>query len=274
MPTTSTWPPRGRCAEASRQRQCEARPALQLGAAPPPLFCCPPARPLRPPTIPLQVRLIDFNPVGGTTAPLLFTWEELGFGQEEGGAAGEAASEAAGEAGAAAEEAAAEEAAERPAAAEPCGSGAEQPAAAAPDQEYAEQLRRVRELALVDQCGAASDAGQRPGRVASSAEQAAEQQASASGAGGSTGSSPAAASTSAAAAAAASAAAAAGVPWLGLRLISDPVALRPHKLAYGVPYDFADASEGSALDALLKQAGTGAEELFAELQRAAANGGS
>lgn len=25
------------------------------------------------------VRLVDFNPVGGTTAPLLFTWEELGL---------------------------------------------------------------------------------------------------------------------------------------------------------------------------------------------------
>lgn len=25
------------------------------------------------------VRLIDFNPVGGTTVPLLFTWEELGL---------------------------------------------------------------------------------------------------------------------------------------------------------------------------------------------------
>lgn len=28
-----------------------------------------------------KVRLMDFNPVGGFTAPLLFEWEELGFGE-------------------------------------------------------------------------------------------------------------------------------------------------------------------------------------------------
>ena len=27
----------------------------------------------------LQVRLLDFNPVGGTTSPLLFSWEQLGY---------------------------------------------------------------------------------------------------------------------------------------------------------------------------------------------------
>ena len=27
-----------------------------------------------------KVRLMDFNPVGGATAPLLFDWEELGYG--------------------------------------------------------------------------------------------------------------------------------------------------------------------------------------------------
>lgn len=27
----------------------------------------------------MQVRLLDFNPIGGTTSPLLFTWQELGY---------------------------------------------------------------------------------------------------------------------------------------------------------------------------------------------------
>ncbi len=27
------------------------------------------------------VRLMDFNPVGGSTAPLLFDWDELGYGE-------------------------------------------------------------------------------------------------------------------------------------------------------------------------------------------------
>lgn len=28
-----------------------------------------------------KVRLMDFNPVGGFTAPLLFEWAELGYGE-------------------------------------------------------------------------------------------------------------------------------------------------------------------------------------------------
>lgn len=28
-----------------------------------------------------KVRLMDFNPVGGFTAPLLFEWDELGYGK-------------------------------------------------------------------------------------------------------------------------------------------------------------------------------------------------
>lgn len=28
-----------------------------------------------------KVRLLDFNPVGGFTAPLLFDWDELGYGE-------------------------------------------------------------------------------------------------------------------------------------------------------------------------------------------------
>jgi hypothetical protein len=38
------------------------------------------------------------------------------------------------------------------------------------------------------------------------------------------------------------------------RIITEPVALRPDKAAYGVPFDFVDDSEGSALSALLEQA--------------------
>lgn len=42
------------------------------------------------------VKVIDFNPVGGTTSPLLFSWQELGWAQglaepRENGAAAEAA---------------------------------------------------------------------------------------------------------------------------------------------------------------------------------------
>lgn len=33
------------------------------------------------------VRLLDFNPAGGTTSPLLFDWSELPYGLEAGGAA-------------------------------------------------------------------------------------------------------------------------------------------------------------------------------------------
>lgn len=31
----------------------------------------------------LQVRLVDFNPIGGTTSPLLFLWEELPFSKPQ-----------------------------------------------------------------------------------------------------------------------------------------------------------------------------------------------
>jgi hypothetical protein len=33
------------------------------------------------------VRLMDFNPVGGSTAPLLFDWDELGYGESIAGCA-------------------------------------------------------------------------------------------------------------------------------------------------------------------------------------------
>ena len=60
-----------------------------------------------------------------------------------------------------------------------------------------------------------------------------------------------------------------------LRIIEEPVALRPHALAYGVPFDFVDDSEGSALDRLMAQAGeaggAGAADLWAAL--AACQGG-
>lgn len=38
-----------------------------------------------------------------------------------------------------------------------------------------------------------------------------------------------------------------------VRFITEPVAIRPGgRAAYGVPFDFADTSEGSAVDALIK----------------------
>lgn len=48
--------------------------------------------------------------------------------------------------------------------------------------------------------------------------------------------------------------------------------MRPATLAYGVPFDFVDSSEGSALDRLMQQAQqAGAGELWAAL---AAQGGA
>lgn len=35
------------------------------------------------PALLLQVKLVDFNPVGGTTSPLLFSWDQLGYGAAE-----------------------------------------------------------------------------------------------------------------------------------------------------------------------------------------------
>ena len=224
------------------------------------------------------VRLLDFNPVGGTTAPLLFSWQELGLGGGAGGAA--AAGEAAG--GAAAEAAAAPEAAGKKAgsavgAAAAAGgrgsSAAEQPAAAAAccggtcaaqheagagaavagEPSYLEQLRRVRALSLAEQQQGSSASGvateQQQGSSASGvateqqqAQQAPPQQAQQP------------------------------RQQLELRVIEEPVALRPHTLAYGVPFDFVDSSEGSALERLMAQTQqAGAPELWAAL--AAQSGG-
>ena len=37
---------------------------------------------------------------------------------------------------------------------------------------------------------------------------------------------------------------------IDFRVVTEPVAMRPNKMAYGVPFDFADTSEGSALSQL------------------------
>lgn len=61
-----------------------------------------------------------------------------------------------------------------------------------------------------------------------------------------------------------------------LRVIEEAVAMRPHTLAYGVPYDFVDDSEGSALERLMAQAQqSGAAELWGALaaQRVGGGGG-
>jgi hypothetical protein len=49
-----------------------------------------------------------------------------------------------------------------------------------------------------------------------------------------------------------------------VRVVMEPVRIRPVKMAYGVPHDFVDGSEGSALDALRSQA-AGAGDLWAAL---------
>ena len=44
---------------------------------------------------PAQIRLIDFNPIGGATCPLLFEWEELGYSVSASASADQAESAAA-----------------------------------------------------------------------------------------------------------------------------------------------------------------------------------
>eukprot|EP00887_Chlorella_sp_A99_P003503 scaffold7.g3503.t1 len=214
-----------------------------------------------------QVRLVDFNPVGGTTAPLLFTWEELGYTAPAEAASREGGANAAGEGAAQQQERAAESGAASAAAG--AAAGAAEVEGSAAGAEYLEQLQRVQGLALTaaerrERCAGAGDNASASGdrqRTPAARTAAAEMPATATAA-------PLAQAPEAAAAARSAPA------WLGLRLITEPVALRPAKMAYGVPFDFVDASEGSALDSLLKQArGGGApEELWAELRRRAASG--
>lgn len=40
---------------------------------------------------------------------------------------------------------------------------------------------------------------------------------------------------------------------LDFRILTEPVAMRPNKGAYGVPYDLVDASQGSAISEMLQQ---------------------
>ncbi|KAL4425346.1 hypothetical protein ABPG75_009362 [Micractinium tetrahymenae] len=214
------------------------------------------------------VKLMDFNPVGGTTAPLLFSWEELGLGlaaspQADAGGAGAAADGIVGDACEAAAARGAAEAAAEPAAAcsSCCGAhqaaapGAEAAAAAGEqagqgagetaERSYLEQLRRVQALSLAEQ------QPQQPQQQHDTLA-AGDRQPSLAGA-------------------------AAHSPQplpFELRIIEEPVAMRPATLAYGVPFDFVDSSEGSALDRLMQQAQqAGAGELWAALAAQSGGGG-
>lgn len=40
---------------------------------------------------------------------------------------------------------------------------------------------------------------------------------------------------------------------LDFRILTEPIAMRPNKGAYGVPYDLVDTSQGSALSDMLQQ---------------------
>lgn len=40
---------------------------------------------------------------------------------------------------------------------------------------------------------------------------------------------------------------------LDFRILAEPVAIRPNKSAYGVPYDLVDTSQGSAMSDMLQQ---------------------
>ena len=175
----------------------------------------------------LAVRLVDFNPVGGTTAPLLFDWRELGFMTEpEAEPKAEAEAEAEAETEPAAEPAAGPAAEEGAAGGEPAAAGGASPGAR---EEYLEQLRRLRSLAVAEghvSAGASDEGGPLPPAARLPAPPPAGQ--------------------------------------VQVRVVMEPVHIRPVKMAYGVPYDLVDGSEGSALDALRSQA-AGAGDLWAAL---------
>lgn len=225
------------------------------------------------------VRLLDFNPLRGTTSPLLFSWHELLAPPQPGAAAapgaagtGADAATAAAAAPGAEEEAGAAAAtgsgqAEHPCqgchrSVEPAGAaGAPAAAAAAAEPSYLAQLRRVQALSLADRQQQRleepqSQQQQQPRGTDGAAVSDAEQQ-------------PAPAPASAPAAGAP----AEGGLELELRIVEEAVPLRPHSLAYGLPFDFADASSGSALDRLMEQAG-GAGGGAGELWQALAAAGS
>ena len=201
------------------------------------------------------VRLVDFNPLGGTTAPLLFSWGELLPGAPL-GAGGEGAEQGLAAVAPAAQEEERQQQQQQE-------QGARSRVGAMPPPDYLEQLRRVRALSLADAstaaaagAGAAVDAAETPPATAASGGAGCCGN-DGDGGGGNSGQ-------------------------LELRIVEEAVALRPHTLAYGVPYDFVDASEGSALDRLaqVQQAqqqqdggGGAAGELWAALQRRADSGG-
>ena len=220
------------------------------------------------------VRLVDFNPMGGTTTPLLFAWEELLPGATATAGLGAAVSAAAqiGQLGSQCQAAACQSCApQQPGAVAAAATAA---AAAASEAEpddgpsYLKQLRRVQALSLEGQ--------------QQQQQQQEEQAGAASGLAGAAAELPA--SGGPAAAAAGSIAPEPSAAAFDFRIIEEAVAMRPHTLAYGVPFDFVDSSEGSALDRLMQQqqaaqqleascGGDGAGELWAALQQQAAGAG-
>lgn len=222
------------------------------------------------------VRLVDFNPIGGTTAPLLFEWEELPFGDLLGkgpaglsggndsngsgnsssndrcsgsGVEGTSLTGAAGEAavGAGRDGSAYGAGAETTAAAAAVAAGAGE---AVGEEAVAAVEVEVGRLSLGgDQLG--ESAGPSCSHANASCPGCSAPAANGSGGGGGSGSSSAPRS-------------------FEFRVIEKPVCMRPHKLHYGVPFDFVDSSEGSALDQLRRQMeGAAAGELFAALQKQA-----
>lgn len=178
------------------------------------------------------VKLLDFNPVGGTTAPLLFSWEELGYGgalpqgeQSEPAVVGLEEGMGCAERG----EAPAQEA---------------PPAAATTaDAAYLQQLRQVQALSLGDGPAAAGSgggggaaAGCACGATAPCVDAAQQQQQQQR--------EPHAPAAAAPAEEGGAGPATPAAP--EFRIITKPVAMRPNKLAYGVPFDFVDDSEVGA----------------------------
>lgn len=161
------------------------------------------------------VKLVDFNPIGGATSPLLFSWEELPFSDVLQHAEGR-----------------------------PCAQHAAE-----------EDFRQARVAGDAGVVLPKSEDGSQQAQQAQHVGATQQQDVGVMGCCDSTecqGGVPSALPPP---------------PPFEFRIISEPVALRPNKVAYGVPYDFVDASEGSALSQLMEQlGGTSPDDLWAALR--------
>lgn len=156
-----------------------------------------------------RVRLVDLNPVNGSTAPLLFSWEELGFDGLGGGEA--------------------EDRLETRTSCRDSGAEADATAPAAPPSAYLGQLRQAQASARKQHAVEELETGLEARMHVSQPD------------------------SKESASAPATSPARSTVP--EFRFVREgETPMRPSAAMYGIPYDFVDASEGSALATLLEQA--------------------